>query len=284
MKLRVSVKAPPYGPSVAARSASKAAPWSPSTGAGRNDVDRISPASSGALQRCPTGNSWLPAPSNPASDRTWRSGRRCRASAQPAGIRPCALSAVLHLSRRAASACCQPAAPSHGWDDQHSARCPPGLSQPRTRPAVRSRSSRWNALPTTASSKYSGSARRVSALETIARTSPRSPGGRLGADQLHHVRFLIYGPHLRKPPAQREGELAGPAGQVQQAAALRYSGPLDQVGEHRFRVRRPVPVVVPGGPPEEIRREPHLVSHGTPPQRQCARPACGRARRGPGHR
>ncbi len=46
---------------------------------------------------------------------------------------------------------------------------------------------------------------------------PRPLRGRLGPDQFHHVRFLVHGPHLGEPPAQREGELAGPAGQVEQA-------------------------------------------------------------------
>jgi len=41
--------------------------------------------------------------------------------------------------------------PPQGEVDQHSARQPPGRSHPRTRSATRSRLSRWNALPMTAS-------------------------------------------------------------------------------------------------------------------------------------
>ena len=173
-KLTVWPKAPPSlcGPSLAARSASNAAARSPSTEAGRTDVDRMYPASSARLQRCSTVNSRRPAASNPAPDRTWASGRRCRARSQPARTRPSAPSTVLHSATVAASARCQSSSPAHGPDDQHSARCPPGWSQPRTRPATRSRSSRWNALPMTASSKYPGSARRVSAPDRTGRTSP----------------------------------------------------------------------------------------------------------------
>jgi hypothetical protein len=93
---------------------------------------------------------------------------------------------------------------------------------------------------------------------------PRANGGRLGPDHLRHVRFGVHGPHLAEPAAQREGELAGPAGQIQQAPALRDPGTPDQVRDHRLRVRQPVPVVVPGAPPVQIRPEPHLV-HQTQP-------------------
>ena len=66
---------------------------------------------------------------------------------------------------------------------------------------------------------------------------PRTHGGRLGPDHFHHVRFGVHRPHLAEPPAQREGELAGPAGQIEQAPVPRDLGTPDQIGDHHFRVR-----------------------------------------------
>jgi len=91
----------------------------------------MSPASSGTVQRCSMAYSKLPASSNPASESTLESGLREHASAQPAGIRSPALSAAFHLSKTAARARCQVCSPVQGWEDEHSARCPPGWSQPR---------------------------------------------------------------------------------------------------------------------------------------------------------
>lgn len=41
----------------------------------------------------------------------------------------------------------------------------------------------------------------------------------LGADHFGHSRFGVHGPNVREPVAQGEGELAGAAGQIQQASA-----------------------------------------------------------------
>src|SRR6185437_7818374 len=83
-----------------------------------------------------------------------------------------ALSAERHSARIALKARCQSASPENGWDDQHTARCPPGFSHSSTRPATRSRSSRWNALPIVARSNWSGSAFSVSALDTMTLIPP----------------------------------------------------------------------------------------------------------------
>jgi hypothetical protein len=154
------------------RSSSKAAPWSPRTEGGRNEVDRTYPASSARLHRCSTGNSRRPAVSNPASDSTWASGRRRCGSAQFAGTRPVAPSAACHRPSSAASARCHSRSHWCGPCDQHSATHPPGRSQRSSLAATRSRSSRWKALPMTASSKCPGSASRASASAVTGRMFP----------------------------------------------------------------------------------------------------------------
>src|SRR6185437_8592307 len=79
-------------------------------------------------------------------------------------------------------------------------------------------------------------------------------------DHAHHVRFPVHGPGLREPRRQRERELAGPAGQVEQPATAGYRGALDQVPGHGHRIGEPVAVVVPGGPLVEVSREPRFVA------------------------
>jgi hypothetical protein len=90
---------------------------------------------------------------------------------------------------------------------------------------------------------------------------PCAYGGRLGPDHLRHVRFGVHGLYLAEPLAQRERELADPASQIQQAPPPRDLGGPDQIRDHRLRMGQPVPVIVPRGPPVEIRREPHRRSH-----------------------
>jgi len=93
------------------------------------------------------------------------------------------------------------------------------------------------------------------------RRGTRSTG--LDPDRRDHVRFGVHGPYLAEPRAQREGELPGPAGQVEQSPLPGDHSPRHQVRDHRLGVRQPVPVVVPGGAAEQVRREPWLFVHHT---------------------
>ena len=80
----------------------------------------------------------------------------------------------------------------------------------------------------TASSKYSGGAPSASALEHY-RTEIRClRSGGLGPDDLNHVWLLVNSPHFGGPVAQRKGELAGPAGQIQPPAS---PGDLGEAGQ-----------------------------------------------------
>jgi hypothetical protein len=59
--------------------------------------------------------------------------------------------------------------------------------------------------------------------------------------------------------------MASSAGEVQQTAVLGDLGAAGEIFDHRFRVRQPVLVVIPGGPPVQVRSEPHLVHHQPQP-------------------
>ena len=87
----------------------------------------------------------------------------------------------------------------------------------------------------------------------------------LGLDQLREVGFPVHGPDFREGPAQREGELAGTAGQVKQPPLAGDPGARDQVLDHCLRVWQPVAVVILGGPLVEVGREVQLIVHGPSP-------------------
>lgn len=53
----------------------------------------------------------------------------------------------------------------------------------------------------------------------------RGDGARLRADRLGHVGFGVHAPYVREPAAQREGELAGAACQIEQTPAARRGCP-----------------------------------------------------------
>ena len=87
----------------------------------------------------------------------------------------------------------------------------------------------------------------------------------LGLDHLREVGFPVHGPDFREGPAQREGELAGTAGQVKQPPLPGDPGARDQILDHCLRVWQPVAVVILGGPLVEVDREVQLVVHGPQP-------------------
>lgn len=247
---------------LAVRSASKAAAWSASTGGGRNDVDRMCPASSRIVQWCSTENSWRPAGSNPARDTTSWSGSRCLGRSQPGGTRPAAPRTFCPVRGTPASARCQSREPAQGEADQHSARQPPGLSQVWASPATAARRSRWKALPMTIDSKLSGPAGRSSAPTVIARmcVAPtaialaRTTSVMSGSASTHHT---------SAGAAQREGELAGAAGQVEQPPTPRGGCPAYEIGDHRVGVGKPEPVVVVGRTAVQIGLESHVTCHAS---------------------
>ena len=166
-----------------------------------------------------------------------------------------------HRLSSAAKATCQSSGPAWVPDDQQSARKPPGSSQPWTRPATRSRGSRWKALPMTASQKWPGGASSSSALATTGRMRAPIAGGGLGRGHLDHVPLLVNGPDLRERGAQRERKLPGAASQVEQPSPPGRLRPAHQVGDQRVRVREPEPVVVLRRAPVKVGRERHFVAH-----------------------
>src|ERR1700733_2756190 len=85
--------------------------------------------------------------------------------------------------------------------------------------------------------------------------------GGLGPDDLDHVWLLVDGPHPGEPVAQWKGELASPAGQIQQPASPGDLGAADQIRRHRCWIWQSVPFISCCCSPEQVSCEPHLVSH-----------------------
>ena len=79
----------------------------------------------------------------------------------------------------------------------------------------------------TASSKWPGAQSSVSASDTTGRISPAPVAAALSLTASTMSASLSTAHTSAEPAAQREGELAGAAGQVEQAPLPGYPGPAD---------------------------------------------------------
>ena len=126
--------------------------------------------------------------------------------------------------------------------------------------AARSRSSRWNALPMTASSKYSGGAPSVSALDTTGRKFGASAVAALA--RTTSIMSGSWSTAHTSANQRRSGKASWPVPQARSSSGLAGDlGAAGQIRGHRCWIWQSVSFVSCCCSPEQVGCEPHLVSH-----------------------